>query len=78
VPLVGAYLWVKTPGQSDGQCNIAGGARAWDYTQYNPWNWDSAQQQQNDPLWGVQDPAAGGWFDQQALQLAQRAVPALH
>jgi len=78
VSLVDAYLWVKTPGQSDGQCNIAGGARAWDYTQYNPWNWDATQQQQNDPLWGVQDPAAGAWFPQQALQLAQLANPALH
>jgi endoglucanase len=71
VPLVDAYLWVKTPGQSDGQCNIAGGARAWDYSQYNPWNWDSTQQQNNDPLWGIADPAAGAWFPQQALQLAQ-------
>ncbi|MGH8891413.1 MAG: glycoside hydrolase family 6 protein [Acidothermaceae bacterium] len=73
VPLVDAYLWVKTPGQSDGQCNIAGGARAWDYTQYNPWNWDTTQQQNNDPLWGITDPAAGAWFNQQALQLAQLA-----
>jgi endoglucanase len=78
VALVDAYLWVKTPGQSDGQCNIAGGARAWDYTQYNPWNWNATQQQQNDPLWGLQDPAAGAWFPQQALQLAQLANPALH
>jgi endoglucanase len=68
---------VKTVGESDGQCNIAGGARAWDYTTYNPWNWSAAQQQQNDPLWGVEDPAAGAWFDQQALQLAHNAVPAL-
>ena len=73
VPLVDAYLWVKTPGQSDGQCNIAGGARAWDYTQYNPWNWNATQQQQNDPLWGIADPAAGAWFPQQALQLTQLA-----
>jgi len=73
VALVDAYLWVKTPGQSDGQCNIAGGARAWDYTQYNPWNWDATQQQNNDPLWGLADPAAGTWFPQQALQLAQLA-----
>ncbi len=27
--LLDAYLWVKTPGQSDGQCDIAGGVRAW-------------------------------------------------
>ena len=37
VALLDAYLWVKTPGESDGSCDIAGGARAWDYTQYNPW-----------------------------------------
>ncbi|MEO6532485.1 MAG: glycoside hydrolase family 6 protein [Pseudolysinimonas sp.] len=73
VPLVDAYLWVKNPGESDGQCNIAGGARSWDYSQYNPWNWDTAAQQQNDPLWGITDPAAGAWFPQQALQLARNA-----
>jgi endoglucanase len=72
-PLLDAYLWVKTPGQSDGQCNIAGGARAWDYSVYNPWNWNATQQQQNDPLWGMRDPAAGDWFPQQALQLARDA-----
>jgi endoglucanase len=73
-PLLDAYLWVKTPGQSDGQCNIAGGARAWDYSAYNPWDWNAEQQQQNDPLWGVADPAAGAWFPQQALQLVRLAV----
>lgn len=70
-PLLDAYLWVKTPGESDGQCNIAGGARAWDYGVDNPWNWDATQQQQNDPLWEMQDPAAGAWFPQQALQLVR-------
>lgn len=70
-PMLDAYLWVKTVGESDGQCNIAGGARAWDYSAYNPWGWDATQQQQNDPLWGMADPAAGAWFDQQALQLAR-------
>ncbi len=73
VPLADAYLWVKTPGESDGQCNIAGGARGWDYSQDNPWNWDATAQQQNDPLWGIADPAAGAWFPQQALQLALNA-----
>ena len=29
-PLLDAYLWVKTPGQSDGQCDAAGGVRSWD------------------------------------------------
>jgi len=59
-PLLDAYLWIKTPGQSDGQCNrgIAGSAA--------------------DPEWGgTTDPAAGAWFPEQALQLAQLAVPPL-
>jgi endoglucanase len=57
-PQLDAYLWIKTPGQSDGQCNrgIAGST--------------------TDPEWGgIVDPAAGAWFPQQALQLAQLAAP---
>ncbi|HZL20490.1 MAG TPA: glycoside hydrolase family 6 protein [Polyangia bacterium] len=77
VPLVDAYLWVKIPGESDGQCDIAGGARAWDYTAYNPWNLTGDAQNTFDPLWGMVDPAAGVWFPAQALQLAQLAVPPL-
>jgi endoglucanase len=78
VPLVDAYLWIKTPGQSDGSCDIAGGARAWDFTQYNPWELSSADEQNHfDPLWGGVDPAAGAWFAAQALQLAQNATPPL-
>jgi endoglucanase len=60
VPLVDAYLWIKTPGESDGQCNrgISGST--------------------TDPEWGgIVDPAAGDWFPQQALQLAQLANPPL-
>jgi endoglucanase len=57
--LVDAYLWVKTPGQSDGTCNRNGTAVG------SP-----------DPEWGgIVDPAAGAWFPQQALQLAQLAEP---
>jgi endoglucanase len=77
VPLLDAYLWVKTPGESDGQCDIAGGARAWDYTAYDPWNITGDAQNTFDPLWGMVDPAAGVWFPAQALQLAQLAVPPL-
>jgi endoglucanase len=79
VPLLDAYLWVKTPGQSDGQCDAAGGVRAWDYTAYTQPGWpaDAAGQALFDPLWGIDDPAAGAWFPQQALQLAQDASPAL-
>jgi endoglucanase len=79
VPLLDAYLWVKIPGESDGQCDAAGGVRAWDYTAYTQPGWptDPAAQQLFDPLWGMNDPAAGAWFPQQALQLAQDAQPAL-
>jgi endoglucanase len=79
VPLLDAYLWVKTPGQSDGGCDAAGGVRAWDYTAYSKPGWptDAASQALFDPLWGIDDPAAGAWFPQQALQLAQDASPAL-
>jgi endoglucanase len=76
---VDAYLWVKIPGESDGQCDSAGGARAWDYTSYTQPGWPTtpATQATFDPLWGMQDPAAGVWFSQQALQLAQNANPKL-
>ena len=79
VPLLDAYLWVKTPGQSDGQCDSAGGVRAWDYSDYTQPSWPTTASSQAlfDPLWGVDDPAAGAWFPQEALQLAQDASPAL-
>jgi endoglucanase len=79
VPLLDAYLWVKTPGQSDGQCDAAGGVRAWDYSDYTQPGWPATTSAQSlfDPLWGTDDPAAGDWFGQQALQLAQMASPAL-
>ena len=77
VALLDAYFWVKVPGESDGSCDIAGGARAWDYMAYNPWAVTGDAQNHFDPLWGMVDPAAGGWFPEQALQLAQKANPAL-
>ena len=75
--LLDAYLWIKVPGESDGSCDIAGGARAWDFTAYNPWGVPAATQNNFDPLWGMTDPAAGAWFTQQALELAQKATPPL-
>jgi endoglucanase len=74
-----AYLWVKTPGESDGSCDIAGGARAWDYGIYAEPGWptDPGGQQHFDPLWGMVDPAAGRWFPEQALELARLADPRL-
>jgi endoglucanase len=77
VPLLDAYLWVKIPGESDGSCDIAGGARAWDYGSYDPWSLTGDGQNHFDPLWGMVDPDAGVWFPAQALQLAERAVPPL-
>ena len=76
VPNLDAYFWVKLPGQSDGSCDIAGAARAWDYSVYNPWP-SSIDQNHFDPLWGMTDPSAGVWFPQQALELAKKANPAL-
>lgn len=58
-PLVDAYLWVKIPGESDGQCN----------------RWTTGPL---DPVRGIQDPPAGQWFPEMALELAQNAIPALH
>jgi endoglucanase len=87
--LLDAYLWVKTPGQSDGQCDAAGGVRTWSDAEYTPqhiagWPAITASTFQTfDPLWSLQtgtvftDPAAGAWFPQQALQLAENANPAL-
>jgi len=79
VPLLDAYLWVKTPGQSDGSCDAQGGARAWSYSSFTlpGWPTDTAGQATFDPLWGTVDPNAGAWFPQQALDLAQRANPGL-
>jgi len=87
-PLLDAYLWIKTPGQSDGQCDAAGGVRTWNDAAYTPPvpGWPSSSSptfQTFDPLWSLQtgsvftDPAAGAWFSQQALMLAQNANPAL-
>jgi len=77
VALLDANLWVKVPGESDGSCDIAGGARAWDFGAYNPWGLAADAQTHFDPLWGMVDPAAGAWFTQQALELARNATPPL-
>ena len=61
IELLDAYLWVKTPGESDGECTRGLGPAGVTV----------------DPHWGLVDPAAGAWFPAQALQLAQLAVPPL-
>jgi endoglucanase len=65
-PLLDAYLWVKTPGQSDGQCDLAGGVRDWqDFTAPGPGGGDtppisgwptgsSSDWTTFDPLWSLQ------------------------
>ena len=57
--LIDAFLWIKIPGESDGECTRGlgpGGVTV-------------------DPEWGVIDPAAGAWFKQMALELAKNANP---
>lgn len=56
--LVGAYLWVKVPGESDGQCYRGTGGPL-------------------DPARGMEDPAAGQWFAEQARELIELASPPL-
>jgi endoglucanase len=56
-PLLDAYLWVKTPGESDGECTRGLGPAG----------------ETVDPEWGIIDPGAGDWFPEQALQLAANA-----
>ena len=59
--LLDAYLWVKIPGESDGQCTRglgSGGSTI-------------------DPEWGLIDPAAGKWFPEMALDLVHNANPPL-
>jgi endoglucanase len=60
-PLVDAYLWVKTPGESDGECTRGLGPAG----------------ETIDPEWGLIDPAAGDWFPEMALELAANADPPL-
>ncbi|MGH9106068.1 MAG: glycoside hydrolase family 6 protein [Acidimicrobiales bacterium] len=89
-PLLDAYLWVKTPGQSDGQCDVAGGVRNWDDSagtvEATIPGWPASGTSTFttfDPLWSIEtssvftDPAAGAWFPEQALQLAEDANPPL-
>jgi len=52
--LIDAFLWVKRPGESDGQCTRGTAGPA-------------------DPVYGAVDPAAGAWWADYALGLAQRA-----
>jgi endoglucanase len=59
--LLDAYLWVKIPGESDGECTRGLGPAGTAV----------------DPEWGLVDPAAGQWFPEMALDLARNANPPL-
>jgi endoglucanase len=61
VELVDAYLWIKIPGESDGECTRGLGPAGTTV----------------DPEWGRVDPAAGDWFPEMALELAANANPPL-
>ena len=60
-PLIDAYLWIKTPGESDGECTRGLGPAGTTV----------------DPEWGLIDPAAGAWFPEQVLDLVEYAEPSL-
>jgi endoglucanase len=59
--LIDAYLWVKIPGESDGECTRGLGPAGTTI----------------DPEWGLIDPAAGEWFPEMALDLVLNATPPL-
>ncbi len=59
--LLDAYLWIKLPGESDGECTRGLGPAGTTV----------------DPEWGLIDPAAGQWFPEMALDLVHNANPAL-
>jgi endoglucanase len=53
IGLLDAYLWVKIPGESDGDCTRGLGPAGTTV----------------DPEWGRIDPPAGQWFPEMALDL---------
>ena len=61
IALLDAYLWVKIPGESDGECTRGLGPAGTTV----------------DPEWGLIDPAAGAWFPEMALDLVHNANPPL-
>jgi endoglucanase len=61
VTLLDAYLWIKIPGESDGECTRGLGPAG----------------STVDPEWNRVDPAAGAWFPEMALDLVHNANPPL-
>ena len=60
-PLLDATLWVKIPGESDGECTRGLGSAG----------------ETVDPEWGIIDPPAGEWFPEMVLDLVDNANPEL-
>src|SRR5215472_2897361 len=58
-PLLDAWLWVKIPGESDGQCDAAGGPRAWDFTVFTQPGWPTDPPQQPLQLAKDANPSLG-------------------
>jgi endoglucanase len=66
--LIDALLWIKTPGESDGECTrglVPAGETI------------DPEFGLIDPEFGLIDPAAGAWFPEQVLDLISYADPAL-
>lgn len=61
ISLLDAFLWVKIPGESDGECTRGLGPAG----------------TTSDPEWRLVDPAAGAWFPEMALDLVHNANPPL-
>jgi endoglucanase len=61
IALLDAYLWVKIPGESDGECTRGLGPAGTTV----------------DPEWQRIDPGAGQWFPEMALDLVHNANPPL-
>jgi endoglucanase len=59
VALLDGYLWVKIPGESDGECTRGLGPAG----------------STVDPEWDRIDPGAGQWFPEMALDLVRNASP---
>lgn len=59
--LLDAYLWIKIPGESDGECTRGLGPAG----------------ETVDPEWDLIDPGAGQWFPEMALDLVHNANPPL-
>ncbi len=78
VPLLDAYLWIKTPGAIRRLVRHRRRRARVGLLAVQPLALTGDDAQKHfDPLWGKVDPAAGAWFAEQALDLAKNASPPL-